>query len=286
MEIQTNPRPESVRSPGLFARRTLNAAAGFWLLIALVGQWAFLAYITAFYGPAMATGDYEAWSALSALGAKAYVPGDETGNRFFGFHALAAGIVAFGGALQLIPQVRNRWPVFHRWNGRVFLLTVTGLALSGFWLVWVRGPAPSDFNDYGTTVNGVLILTFAGLAYRTARARRFVEHQRWALRLYLVSNAQWFMRIGMFAYVVINMALGNPPSMRGLFPTLWTFGCFLAPLAVAEFYLRARDRGGNLARLSVAAVLIGLTLAMAAGIFAFGMFSLRLVSGTSASLPG
>lgn len=284
MRTLSNPRPESVHWSGPLARRALAAAAGFWLVAALIGQWAFSAYIAAFYGPAMASGDYQAWSALSALGARAYVPGDDVGNRFFGFHALAAGVVAFGGALQLIPQVRNRWPRFHRWNGRVFLVTVLGLALSGFWLVWVRGSAPSQLNGVSTTINGVLILAFAGLAYANARARRFQAHQRWALRLYLVSNAQWFLRVGMFAYLVATMAAGRQPSMSGLFPTLWTFGCFLVPLAMAELYLRARDHGGAVSRLAVATALVALTLAMAAGAFAYGMFTARLAAGAPLAL--
>ena len=269
-----------------FSGSVLNGAAGLWLAVALIGQWAFFAYIGAFYGPAMATGDYEAWSALSAMGAKAYVPGDDAGNRFFGFHALAAGIIAFGGALQLIPQVRSRWPVFHRWNGRLFLLTVVGLSLSGFWLVWVRGSAPSQLNGISTTINGVLILAFAGLALKNAMARNIVVHRRWAIRLYLVSNAQWFLRIGFFAYFVVNMALGRRPSSDDPFLIGWTFGCYLAPLAMAELYMRAKDRGGAFGRLAIAGLLLALTLAMAVGIFAFSMFSLRILSGAPLSLPG
>jgi hypothetical protein len=264
----------------------LNGAAGLWLAVALIGQWAFFVYIGAFYGPAMATGDYEAWSALSAMGAKAYVPGDDAGNRFFGFHALAAGIIAFGGALQLIPQVRNRWPVFHRWNGRIFLLTVVGLSLSGFWLVWVRGSAPSQLNGISTTINGVLILAFAGLALKNAMARNIAVHRRWAIRLYLVSNAQWFLRIGFFAYFVVNMALGRRPSSGDPFLIGWTFGCYLVPLAMAELYMRAKDKGGAFGRLTIAGLLLALTLAMAVGIFAFSMFSLRILSGAPLSLPG
>jgi len=269
-----------------FSGSVLNGAAGLWLAVALIGQWAFFAYIGAFYGPAMATGDYEAWSALSAMGAKAYVPGDDAGNRFFGFHALAAGIIAFGGALQLIPQVRSRWPVFHRWNGRLFLLTVVGLSLSGFWLVWVRGSAPSQLNGISTTINGVLILAFAGLALKNAMARNIVVHRRWAIRLYLVSNAQWFLRIGFFAYFVVNMALGRRPSSGDPFLIGWTFGCYLVPLAMAELYMRAKDRGGAFGRLAIAGLLLALTLAMAVGIFAFSMFSLRILSGAPLSLPG
>lgn len=276
------PRPER-RS---FADSLLGGAAGFWLLTALAGQWAFSWYILNFYGPPMMSGDYQSWSALSAMGAKAYVAGDDTGNRFFGFHALAAGIVTLGGALQFVPQVRNRWPVFHRWNGRLFLMTVVGLALSGFWLVWVRGSAPTLVHGISTSVNGVLILLFAGLAWRAAVAGRFDVHPRWALRLYLVSNAQWFLRVGLFSYMVLNLAAGRKPAMSDPFLIAWIPGCYLVPLGVAELYLRARANGGTWARLGLAVLLVLLTLFMAVGMFAFAVFSQKLVSGEPLMLPG
>lgn len=266
-----------------FSGSVLNGAAGLWLAVAVLGQWAFAYYIANFYGPAMATGDYQAWSALSAMGAKAYVAGDDAGNRFFGAHALAAGVVAIGGALQLMPFVRNRWPKFHRWNGRVFMLTVTGLSLTGFWLVWVRN---GETTIGATTVNGLLILAFVGLALHAAMTKRFAIHERWATRLYLVSNAQWFTRVGFFAYFMGSMALGAKPSMDDPFISFWAWGCFLVPLAVAELYLRARDRGGPWARFATALIIVAMTLIMAAGMFAFGMFSLRLISGEPLTLAG
>lgn len=262
----------------------LGAAAAFWLLTALIGQWLFFYYIASFYGPAMASGNYEAWSVLSTMGAKGYVQGDTAGNMTFGAHALAAGIIAFGGALQLVPQIRARAPVFHRWNGRLFLLTVVGLSLTGFYLVWGRGSPPDSLGEMSTTLNGVLILAFAGLAGRYAMARRITIHRRWAMRLYLVSNAQWFLRIGVFAWFVGNMALGREVSMSDPFFSIWAFGCYLVPIAVLELYLRAKDRGGPIARTAVASLLVLLTLLMGLGIFAFFMFSQKILSGAPLSL--
>lgn len=266
------------------ADTALTGAAGFWLAVALIGQWAFFSYIAAFYGPNLFTGNFQAWAALGKLGAVAYRPGDTVGNLTFGFHALAAGIIAFGGALQLIPGVRARFPAFHRWNGRLFLFTVTGLALSGFWLVWVRQSSPDTLSAISTTLNGGLILSFGALALRAAVRRDLVVHRRWAMRLYLVSNAQWFLRIGLFSFMIISMSLGLKVK-AGPFLMFWTPGCYLVPLAVLELYLRAKDRGGPAARLAVAGGLIALTLAMGVGIAVYSIFSLKLVGGGMAGLP-
>jgi|CXWL01.1.fsa_nt_gi hypothetical protein len=276
------------------ADKALKASGVFWFAVALIGQWAFFYYIIAFYGASTLSGSLEVWNRLAAIngGRSTYVVGDTVGNLTFGAHALAAGIVAFGGALQLVPQIRSRFPTFHRWNGRLFLLTVIGLSLSGFYLVWVRNQGLDDANpgdllgNLSITLNGVLILTFAALALRFAIARNIAVHRRWAMRLYLVSNAQWFLRVGMFAYFVVNMGLGNEAGMSATFFSFWTVGCYLVPLAVLQLYFLAKDQGGPLARFAAAGGLLVLTLLMGAGIFVFAMFSRAMITGAPLALPG
>lgn len=276
----TNAQGAARRGP----QTILNGATATWLALALIGQWAFFGYIAAFYGPNLAEGNYQAWAGLSRLGATAYVPGDTTGNVIFGLHALAAGLIALGGALQLIPQVRSRFPAFHRWNGRIYLLTVAGLAVSGFWLIWIRQSSPVTLTQLCTSLNGLLILGFGALAWRKAASRDFASHRRWALRLYLVSNGQWFLRIGLFAYMVGATLLGAKAS-PGPFLRFWAAGCFLLPLALLELYFwaRARDNGwaGNLTAGAIAIA----GAAMSVGAVTYSLFAFTLVAGGKAGLP-
>ena len=265
--------------------RALRGAAAFWLLLALLGQWAFFYYIAAFYGPSALSGDFESWNRLAALGRKPFVGGDTVGNIAFLAHALGAGIVALGGALQLLPQIRARAPRFHRWNGRLFLSTVVALSLSGLYLVWVRGTSPSLVDALSTSFNGLLILSFAGLAYRTARARDFVQHRRWALRLYLVSNAQWFLRVGVFAYFLVCRMLGMKAGFGDPFLQFWTVGCYLVPLAVLELYLRAGAGNRPWLRTAVALLLVSIALLMLCGMVGFALFSQLLIAGGPIALP-
>jgi hypothetical protein len=268
------------------ARTFLGAAGIFWFAAMLVGQWAFFYYIAAFYGASIFSGQFEIWNRLAVLGRTPYVAGDTGGNIAFACHALAAGIIAFGGILQLAPWIRTHAPAFHRWNGRLFLLTVTGLSLSGFYLVWVRHASPSLLEGASTSLNGVLILSFAALALKSAVSRDIATHRRWAMRLYLVSNAQWFLRIGFFGYFVIGRMIGAAPSFGDPFFKFWTWGCYLAPLAVLELYLLAQDSRSGAARVFVGAGLCLLTVAMTAGIFAFAIFSNAIVTGAPMGLPG
>ena len=147
--------PRAKRSKPL-STTALEWSAAFWFAVTLIGQWFFFYYLIAFYGRIAVTGDHEAMAPLRALGATGFVAGDKVGNATFVAHAMAAAIIAFGGLLQFVPQIRARFPAFHRWNGRLFLLTVVGLSLSGFYLVWVRGSAPSELSAFGTTINGAI----------------------------------------------------------------------------------------------------------------------------------
>lgn len=278
ISVQQETIPKAVNTEPTTANKLLRNSAVLWLVVALVGQWAFMYYLVAFYGQSIVVGDLEIWNRLEAVGAKPYIAGDAMGNFAFAMHALGASIIAFGGALQLIPAIRTKAPRFHRWNGRVFLLTVILLSMSGFYLVWVRDAAStSQIQGLSTSFNGLLILAFAWLAFRAIRARRIDSHRRWAMRLYLVANAQWFLRIGMFTYFSISQMFGFGGAES--FMLLWTFGCYLVPLAMLEVYFWTQSNGSTIAKSAVACTLVALALLMCLGIFAFGMFSQLLISG-------
>ncbi|MDB5481003.1 MAG: rane protein [Caulobacteraceae bacterium] len=256
----------AVAAPGALNARSvadtaLGAAARLWFAVALIGQWAFVYYIANFYGPSTLTGNFQSWSRNTNL-VKGYVAGDTAGNVFFGAHALLAAVIAFGGAIQLIPQIRTRAVAVHRWNGRLFMLTALGVAFSGLYLIWVRGSSPTFLGAMAISLNGLLIIACVALAWRAALTRDLAAHRRWALRAYLVANGQWFFRVGIFAVALIDRRLMDPFFMA------WGFGCTLAPLAVLELYLRARDKGGPGGRLAMAGGLLGLSVLTGLGYMA------------------
>ena len=243
----------------------LKVAVRFWFIVSVIGQWAFLYYIVAFYGLSTFQGNFETWSKNKLL-FKGYVPGDTAGNLTFAAHALFAAVIAFGGALQLIPRIRARAMAFLRWNGRLFLATSLGVSLSGFYMVWVRHATQGPIGAISVSLNGVLIVIFAILAWRTAIARDIDAHRRWALRTYLVANGQWFIRIGFVAWMILNH------GHDGGFYRFWTFGSYLLPLAVLELYLRTKESASPMGRFAMAGGLIVSTLVMAFGIFGLTAF--------------
>ncbi len=278
-QLQNSTASQKQYSLQNFADTALKAAAGLWFLVAVIGQWAFLYYIVAFYGPSTLQGRFQAWSKNTFL-FKGYVAGDTAGNLFFAAHALLTATIAFGGALQLIPQIRARAISVHRWNGRLFMLTALAVSIDGLYLVWVRGDLPSIVGALALSLNAVLIIAFTALAWRSALRRAISTHRRWALRAYLVANAQWFARVGIFAWIIVNRGpVGMTAKWDGPFNYFWFFGCYLLPLAVLELYLRAKESAGPRGRFAMAGGLFVLTALMGAGIFGVATFMWRPLLG-------
>lgn len=266
-----SPRPQALgaatnpQSDGQWIRRVartlLKTSAVYWVATVCVGQWMFVAYIVAAYGLADAASPASGES--TALGA----------------HVAMAAIIMLAGTLQLIPQIRNRFRRFHRWNGRTFVVGSCVASLVGLYMVWVHGTVGSTLQHLGVSLDGLLILLFSALAVRYARQRDFKSHQQWALRLFMVVSAVWFFRVGLQMWMLLTGGPTgfDPQTFDGPFLDVLGFAQYLLPLAVLELYLRAsngqrgNDAGSLWARPSVqiavaAVIVIGTTL-MIVGIY-------------------
>lgn len=265
------------------ANQSLKYSTIFWFVTTLVGQWFFFYYIFAFYGFSVINDNMEVWNRWEPMGSTPYHIGDFSGNLAFAAHAIGAGLVAFGGALQLIPKIRNSFPKFHKINGYVYLMTVFSLAISGFYLVWIRDPDPIDLSGIGTTINGFLILIFAYFTVTRAINRRIASHRKWALRLFFVSNAQWTLRVGVFSYLLTGNIVGMSPGFGDPFFPIWTFGCFVFPLLILQLYFYAKENRNNLVKYVTSGVLCAITLLMIIGMIGFTPFLLSVISGEAIS---
>ncbi len=254
------------------ADRALRASAGIWFLAAVGGQWIFFYYLATFYGASTVSGNFQAWNRNTFL-FMGYVAGDAAGNLFFAAHALLAGIVSLGGALQLVPQIRARAISLHRWNGRLFLLSALAAGAAGLYLVWVRGDRPNAGHALALSLNAVLIMVFVVSTWRSALAGKIAAHRRWGLRTWLVANAQWFIRVGTFAWIILMQGpVGMTDDSDGPFNVFADFGCYLLPLVVLELYMRAKDGAAPRGRLAMAGFLFALTVLMSIGIVGVSAF--------------
>lgn len=259
-------------SPPL-SSHVLPWAARAWFSTALLGQWLFATYIAWVLAWPLAFGDPTAVNRTGLI--TGHVQGDTSGNAALLAHVLCALVLNLVGLLQFVPQVRQRWPRWHRMAGRVFNLLALLGAVSGLYLTWGRGSRLGDVSAIAISLNGVLIVVAVGLAWRLALQRRFAEHRRWAIRAFLLVSGVWTLRLGMMAWIILNQGpRGMTPRLDGPFDSMWVFGCYLVPLAVAELYFRG-ERAGPRARQAVAALLL-----TGAGLTALGSFgALKLMWG-------
>jgi hypothetical protein len=239
-----------------------SAAACFGAM--LTGLAAFATYLIGFYGRAATAGHPEKWNDVLQGG---YVPGDSAGNAVLASHLAFGFVVTLGGVLQVLPWVRNRWPRFHRWNGRVFATSAAIASTGGLILIWTRTAAGDLSQHIAISINALLILACTGMAWRLARARRFDAHRRWALRLFLVVNGGWFFRIGLMLWIVLNQGpVGfDAKTFSGPFLTALAFAQYVVPLALLELYFHAQAGRTPQVRLAVAGVLGASTLLVLGG---------------------
>lgn len=261
----------SSAAPRGAADAILRATGVLWFIPALIGQWVFAFYIAVQYGGSAFAGDLAAWNEIMHNG---LIADDVIGNLALMVHIAIAFVITVGGTLQLIPFVRNRARSFHRWNGRTFVMVAMLSSVAALWMVWTRDGLGTIVNDIAISIDAVLIIAFAWMMWRTARARRFDEHQRWALRTFMVVSGVWFMRV-MYGFLIMLMQ-GRPPgvgnNMDGPTDIAVGFGSYLLPLALLEIYFWGKRTPNVAAKMAAAGVT---TLAAAAT--AFGVFGAIMV---------
>jgi hypothetical protein len=261
---------QTARSGNYTASKALRIAAISWLVVAILGQLVFAAYVMGFYGRAALQGRLADWTKVLSYG---HVPGDSFGNLMIWMHLIFTVFIILGGALQLIPRVRRVAPAIHRINGRAYLVAAAVLSASGIIMLWTRGSVGGVWQHIGTTVNGVLIIAFAWMAWRNAVAKQLDVHRRWALRLFLAVSGVWFFRVGLMFWIVVNRGPAgfNPKTFDGPFLIFLSFAQYLLPLAVLELYFWAQRSKGTTPRIAVSALLAAATLVTATGIGAASM---------------
>ena len=268
---------QSPDSPMTTPGKLLAGSGVLWFLAAAIGQWIFVYYIAAHYIPILSIRGLPGLEDTNLP--DGYVPGDWVGNIAIAFHALIAILIIGAGPLQLIPQLRSRFPAFHRCTGRLYLAMAMLTSIAGIHLVWTRGVPGGMIAHYAITLDGVLIFLFGAIALFFAVRREIDRHRRWAMRLFMVVSAVWFFRIGLMFWFLATGGIGiDPETFHGPFITFIYFGQMFVPLALLQLYFEAQDRRSGALKIATALILVAATAVTAAGTFAafMGMWLPRL----------
>ncbi|MEO0338797.1 MAG: DUF2306 domain-containing protein [Bacteroidota bacterium] len=260
-DFQINQASKSLRKSARLLQNSKKLLFG----IGVTGQWLFVIYIVALYGGIWLSGNYEAVNDHLPHGV---IEGDTMGNLALGIHLFIAAIITFGGPLQFIPFIRNRYPAFHRWLGRTYFLIAFLAAGSGLYMIITRGAHGGWINALGNWLNALLIMIFSILAWRTAMQRDFKSHRKWAIRAFVMVSGVWFFRIGYGLWLLLTgfSGIGITADLTGPFDRFLSFGHSIIPLMILECYFWAKSQQNPVVKQRIAYLLGILAIFLAAGI--------------------
>ena len=151
-------------------------------------------------------------------------------------HIIGASLYAILGAFQFTNSIRRRWPVWHRWAGR--LLVVCGLLVgaSGLWMtLFYQLPAGDGaFLNAQRLLFGSAMIVSIVLAYVTIRRGNVKQHRAWMMRAYAIGIAAGTQALVLMAGELIA---GKPNELSR---ALLMGAAWVTNLAVAEWIIRKR----------------------------------------------
>lgn len=243
----------------------LHLSGKIWFIVAVLGQWIFAAYVAVFYGGSALRGETDTWKDVLPGG---MIAGDPIGNFALAAHLLLAVIIMVGGPIQFIPAIRRKALSFHRWNGKVYMVTVWLTSIFGLYMMATRGTAGGMIMHLGTSSNGILIMVCSAFAWWYAKEVKIPLHRKWAMRLFIVVSGVWFFRVGLMFWIAVNGGVVgfDSETFEGPFLDFWSFGQYLLPLGILEMYFIAQSSQRRFLKVGIAAMLLVVTMGMALGI--------------------
>ena len=242
------------------------------LAITWISTGIFSIYIAVFYGGAIFAGSLEQdWNqVLPDLYDKAATPA----AWMIGMHFFAGSAVLLLGPLQFITALRRRHPAFHRWTGRIYVLSALAAGIGGLSYLVLKGAVGGIVMELGFGLYGVLTVLAALQTIRHARARRTELHRAWAVRLFALGIGSWLYRLYYGLWLKGIGGMGHTQTFDGPFDMVMSFFFYLPNLLVAEYLIRRAGLAAPAAGLRRHAgaggiVLLVLFLALATWLFAY-----------------
>jgi len=161
-------------------------------------------------------------------------------------HIIGASLYAFLGAFQFANSIRLRWPVWHRWAGRVLVLCGLMVGLSAIWMtLFYEFPVIDGVFLYVQRLFfGSAMIFSIVFAYLTIRRGNVKKHRDWMMRAYAIGMAAGTQALTL---MVGELVAGKPNELSR---ALLMGAAWVINLAVAEWKIRNR-RGARARATSV-----------------------------------
>jgi hypothetical protein len=205
-----------------------------WISAAIFGL-----YIIAFFVRAAVNDALPDWNqSLPRL----FDPAQPLATIGIGSHFATGAILLLLGPLQLMGSVRNTWPAFHRWTGRVYASAAFLAGVGGLVFIAFQGTIGGITMSVGFALYGALMVLAATETVRHAMARRIIEHRAWAIRLFALAIGSWLYRMDYGFWLPLANGLGHTRAFDGPFDAVMAFWFYLPNLVIAEIFIRSERR--------------------------------------------
>ncbi|MEO0066046.1 MAG: hypothetical protein RI983_1372 [Bacteroidota bacterium] len=217
----------------------LSKAFDFSVRILAIVSWisavAFGLYILAFYFTSFILGDLDNWN----LG---ILPGlydsQNTKSTFgMGLHFAAGGLILVLGSIQLVERIRINYPLWHRWIGRIYIISSLATAIGGLFFIFFKGTVGGLSMDIGFGLYGFLMFISSIMTWKHAVKGDFSKHRRWALRLFVLAIGSWLYRIESALARIILGDFGHTNDFHGVVDMILNFFFYVPNLIILEIYL-------------------------------------------------
>ena len=118
-------------------------------------------------------------------------------------HLIPGTLFILLGPLQFSSSIRNRWPQYHRWAGRIALFCGLFTAIAGL-VMNATFPAVGGMTKAVVlTIFGIFQIVALLVAWRAIMQRKFDMHRDWMIRAYAIALSVSTMRFFMIPYFIL-----------------------------------------------------------------------------------
>jgi uncharacterized membrane protein len=152
-------------------------------------------------------------------------------------HVVLGAVYLVAGAIQFVPRIRNRWPVYHRWAGRALVGVALVVGSAALFMALVI-----PFSGWpGRLGNGFFALFFLfslTQGFLAIRRREIARHREWMIRAFALALGIATMRLMFVPALMIAGVESQSDPIVATLSVVSFMSAFILHLAVAEFWIR------------------------------------------------
>ncbi|WP_260320158.1 MULTISPECIES: DUF2306 domain-containing protein [Peribacillus] len=147
-------------------------------------------------------------------------------------HIMLAIISLLTGPLGIIKSIRVKFLKFHRWNGRIYVLSIALNYIPGLYVSFFA--TGGWVSTVGFLILNTLWITTTLLGYSYIKKRQVLAHSKWMVRSFFLSFAN------MIIYIIVAISHNALSFSYDTSYTIAVWLCWMLNLSLAELLIRKK----------------------------------------------